>query len=309
MLNIAILPNDSSSTCLCIRTFLTSLPATLLSSIHIQPTATTATDAIIWLPNIAQGDTSALLRAALDSAPRVRFVQLPMTGVDDFAALIRERGDIVWCCAKGCYAALVAEHALALALTVMRGLHPRGEQNDSLTGANVLVVGRGSIASELSALLAPFRCTITHTDSTSTRAELLAALSPARVVFLACPLTHKTERLFDATTLAAMHPSALLVNVARGQIVDTAALVAALDKNPQQRAALDVVYYACTTEWDGLVRLRTEGRVVVTDHAAIPAQLIPEMLGERLRWNLQVLVDGEEGKAEWKGRVDPDKGY
>ncbi|CBQ71458.1 conserved hypothetical protein [Sporisorium reilianum SRZ2] len=315
MVNLCIAPYDPSALCLSPSLLTTLLPARLLSRLTIDPHPTATTTALLWLPNIAQNDTSAQLRALLLSTPSLKFIQLPMTGVEDFLPLMRERRDIVWCSARGCYSALVAEHALALALALMRGLAGTAGtagESDSLRAKNVLIVGRGSIATELSALLTPFKCTVHCVGSDTTTDELHAAAKRAEVAFIACPLTPNTHGLFNTTLLACLPSTALLVNIARAQIIHTPALIASLSTNPHQRAALDVIHYTCDDDKMELERLQREGRVLVTDHAAIPPKLIPALLGERLRCNLQVLVDAHEGRvgeARWKGRVDVDKGY
>ncbi|TKY86997.1 hypothetical protein EX895_003674 [Sporisorium graminicola] len=317
MVNLSILPAEASATCLCVGSFLRSLPEPLRSRLHVQPSPTPSTDALMWLPNIAQGDTSGRLREILLAAPRIRFVQLPMTGVEHFMPLMREMQGrrIVWCSAKGCYSALVAEHALALCLGMLKGLHGRSVENESLFRKKVLIVGRGSIATQLSALLSPFDCALSYTDSSSSSAQLHSAASQAQVIFITCPLTPSTANLFNTTLLAALDPHALLINIARGHIINTTALLHSLAANPAQRAALDVVHYSSAHEKQQLEMLERQGRVLITHHAAIPSKLIPEVLGERLCWNLRVLVDVEEGKVDvqdeeaWKGRVDVGKGY
>ena len=71
-------------------------------------------------------------------------------------------------------------------------------------------------------------------------AELHAALAQADFVALTCPLTQETEGLIDAAALAAMKPSAYLINVARGRVVDEPALIAALEGRRIAGAGLDV---------------------------------------------------------------------
>ncbi|CDU24652.1 uncharacterized protein SPSC_04485 [Sporisorium scitamineum] len=313
MINVAILPADPSTTCLSIRHFLATLSPALLTRLNIQPFPTSTTTALLWLPNIAQGNTAPLLRAHLVTCPALKLVQLPMTGVEDFLPLMGAFPQVVWCCAKGCYSSLVAEHTLAVTLSMLRGLHAvRGGECVTLTNKKVLILGRGSIANEICILLQPFNCNVSYVDSKSTADQLYTAVGQAEVIFVTCPLTPATHDLFNTPLFRALQPNALLVNVARGQVVNTSALIDSLSANPGQRAALDVIYYSRNEEKEQMEKLVREGRVLITNHAAIPSKLIPELLGERLRWNLQVLVDKEEGRGVeegWKGRVDADKGY
>ena len=109
----------------------------------------------------------------------------------------------------------------------------------------MLVVGQGAIGTAIEARLTPFECAVVRVARSAREgvhavSELPALLPDADVVVLALPLTDETRGLVDAAFLAAMKEGALLVNVARGAIVDTSALLAALEAE-RIRAALDVV--------------------------------------------------------------------
>ncbi|MGK0741261.1 2-hydroxyacid dehydrogenase [Leucobacter sp. Z1108] len=156
-----------------------------------------------------------------------------------------------------------AELALGLALAAQRGIPEFVRQGDrrewvtptlpSLADRRVLIVGYGGVGKAIEARLAGFevhferlaRTTRVDRDSSGTAVpvrgfdELHDALADAEVVFLAVPLTAETTALIDAAALAAMPDGALLVNVARGPVVDTDALVAELTAG-RLRAALDV---------------------------------------------------------------------
>lgn len=156
-----------------------------------------------------------------------------------------------------------AELALALALAAQRGIPEFVRQGDrrewvtptlpSLADRRVLIVGYGGVGKAIEARLAGFevrvdrlaRTSRVDRDASGTEVpvrgfdELHDALADAEVVFLAVPLTAETTALIDAAALAAMLDGALLVNVARGPVVDTDALVAELTSG-RLRAALDV---------------------------------------------------------------------
>ncbi|SDQ12958.1 2-hydroxyacid dehydrogenase [Leucobacter chromiiresistens] len=156
-----------------------------------------------------------------------------------------------------------AELAMALALAAQRGI-PQfvrdGEEErwqlrslPSLADRRVLLIGYGGVSQAIEARLAGFEVEITRLARTARREENLAgesvevrgfeslheSLAEAEIVMLAVPLTDGTRGLIDAAALAAMPDGALLVNVARGPVVDTAALVAELQSG-RLRAALDV---------------------------------------------------------------------
>ena len=163
--------------------------------------------------------------------------------------------------AAGVHDASTAELAVALILAAMRRIPDfvragdRGEWLPlriwpALADKRVLVVGYGSIGRAIAARLAPFEVTLTAVASTARAgdelvdrvhgiAELSALLPHHDVVVLIVPLTPATERMVDADFLAAMPDGALLVNMARGKVVDTDALVTAA-AGGRLRVALDV---------------------------------------------------------------------
>ncbi|MBK0374218.1 2-hydroxyacid dehydrogenase [Streptomyces sp. RB110-1] len=163
------------------------------------------------------------------------------------------------CNAKGVHEASTAELTLALVLASLRGIpgfvHGQDAEEwrtgfyPALAGKSVLIVGYGSIGSAIEDRLAPFECARVARVARSARAsargavqtldELPALLPDSDVVILSTPLNPSTRGLVDAEFLAAMPDGALLVNVARGGVVDTKALLAELESG-RLRAALDV---------------------------------------------------------------------
>ncbi|QIM15684.1 2-hydroxyacid dehydrogenase [Leucobacter insecticola] len=156
-----------------------------------------------------------------------------------------------------------AELAIALTLAAQRGIPEfvrdnakhRWDQRSfpSLADRRVLLVGYGGVSKAIEARLAGFEVEITRLARSAREdtnlagdtvtvhgfTDLHACLAEAEVVILAVPLTTETQRLVDKAALAAMPDGALLVNVARGPVVDTDALVAELSAG-RLRAALDV---------------------------------------------------------------------
>ena len=116
-----------------------------------------------------------------------------------------------------------------------------------LTGRTLGVIGYGRIGREVVRLLAPWELSVLVTQRTPvhevgvTSVDLETLLAKADVVVVACPLTEETHHLLDARRLALMKPTAFLVNVARGAIVDQAALVDALREGRLAGAGVDVV--------------------------------------------------------------------
>lgn len=318
MVHICILP-ASPRACLPIEHLFTTLPSS--PSLLLDTTLTRDTEALFWLPSISQGDTSSELGALLNSevGRNVRFVQLPMTGVDAFRDLIAAtRGRIVWCCAKGCYADAVAEHVLALLLALLRGLNTippaSAAEGDTLRRKHVVILGAGSIAQALQNLLHAWQCSVVMLRSTSSKEDVVGEVKGADVVVVACALTEATRGVVGERVLGAMPREAVLVNVARGEVVDTKEMLTALEGGMIQ-AAVDVIAYPeneteAQQMQEQTAKLVRQGKLIVTPHSAVPARLIEELLGERIRANIQRLVErGVAGDEGWEGLVDADKGY
>ncbi|WP_242091213.1 D-isomer specific 2-hydroxyacid dehydrogenase family protein [Curtobacterium sp. DN_7.5] len=277
------------------------------------------TRGIVWLdPRDPDG-----LARALDTAPSVGWVQLPFAGVDAFAGLIAAHGDrVLFTSAKGAYAEPVAEHALALTLGTLRVLQKRARATSwatepegvSLYGRNVLVIGAGGIALEYIRLLAPFDVTVTvvrrssspveGADRTVTTDRLDEVLPDADVVMIAAAMTSGTAKLLGARQFGLMKPSARLVNIARGGLVDTDALVTALREGTIAAAGLDVTDPEPLPDghplWD-------EPGAVITPHQADTPEMVAPLLAERVRANTTAFLRGDgEG---FVGVVDPVAGY
>ncbi|WP_306328302.1 2-hydroxyacid dehydrogenase [Streptomyces venezuelae] len=190
----------------------------------------------------------------------VRIVQTLSAGIDHVTPGVDALPPgVALCNAKGVHEASTAELTLALILASLRGIpgFVRGQDAEewragfypALADKSVLIVGYGSIGAAIEDRLAPFECArvvrVARSARTTARgpvhplAELPALLPQADVVVLSTPLTPDTRHLADAGFLARMKDGALLVNVARGPVVDTAALLKEVETG-RITAALDV---------------------------------------------------------------------
>jgi phosphoglycerate dehydrogenase-like enzyme len=275
------------------------------------------TRGLIWLsPSDAEG-----FARALDGNPGIGWVQLPWAGVDAFSGAIEahHRPGLVWTSAKGAYAQPVAEHALMLTLALLRDIPVRlraiswGEKTGaSLYGLDVVIIGAGGIAHELLRLLAPFgvRTTIVRrssepleaADLTVTSDRLAEVLPTADVVVVAAALTSGTGRLIDADALRSMKPTAVLVNIARGGLVDTDALLAALHDGTIAGAGVDVTDPEPLPDGHPLFGLPN---AIVTPHSADTPEMIAPLLASRIRHNVRAFLE----TGDFAGRVDPEAGY
>ncbi|WP_119418427.1 D-2-hydroxyacid dehydrogenase [Desertibaculum subflavum] len=200
-------------------------------------------------------------------AKKLKFIQSISAGVDQYGKPELAKAGIRLASAQGVNARAVAEHAIALVLALARRL-PEARDNqakhvwrgmigdlsireDELGGKTLLVVGLGRIGGRLAQLAKAFDMKVIGLrrdpasggdacDEVLAMSQLKACLPKADVVALTCALTPETEGLMSAEAIGLMKPSSYLVNVARGRVVDEAALVAALKANRIAGAGIDV---------------------------------------------------------------------
>lgn len=184
--------------------------------------------------------------------PRLRVVQTLTAGVEHIRAAVPE--GVTLCNGRGIHDTSTAELVLTLTLASLRGIPEFVREMDrqvwdqrplpSLADKRVLIVGYGSIGEAVERRLLPFEVEVvkvarTARQGVSAMEDLPSLVPEADVVVLVVPLTEQTRGMVDADFLARMKDDALLVNVARGAVVDTEALLAELGKE-RIAAALDV---------------------------------------------------------------------
>lgn len=214
---------------------------------------------------ILAGGRLKITKEVLEQAEKLQMIQRSGVGLDalDLDA-IRERGIPLYV-NQGVNAESVAEHALLLMLACLRGLpaidrntkngvwkkQEQGVRTAELKGKTVGLIGMGSIAQTLVGLLKPFRVKILYNNLFQLSPEfekennmsfvgLDRLLSEADLVSIHCALTDETRNLISAESIRRMKPGAILINTARGEIVDPTALAEALTGGKLSYAALDV---------------------------------------------------------------------
>lgn len=183
---------------------------------------------------------------------KLRVVQTMTAGVEHIRSAVPE--GVLLCNGKGIHNASTAELAIALILASLRGIadfvraQDRGEWRpvtlESLADRAVLIVGYGEVGAAIERRLAGFEVDVVRVARTAREgvhgfADLPSLVPAADVVVIIVPITPQTRGMVDVDFLASMKDGALLVNVARGQVVDTDALVDALHTE-RIHAALDV---------------------------------------------------------------------
>ena len=238
---------------------------------------------------------------------------------------IIERDEVMISNVAGLYASQGAEHAWALLLALTRGITTSwdnqkvrkwgGGSNIELAGSTLGLVGLGGFGLEMAQRAQGYRMKILAIDPVRTdkpdhvseleptsRETLHSLLRRADVVMMACPLTAETYHLIGSEELALMKPTAYLINVTRGGIVDEPALVTALRQGQIAGAGLDVVEKEpLATEsplWDA-------PNLLLTPHRAGASQHRPRMIFEFFLENLERYLTGAEPRA----LIDKQKGY
>lgn len=186
------------------------------------------------------------------SMTNLQILQVPNAGYD--AAIPYVRPGVTLCNARGVHNASTAELAVGLAIAMKRGfpdfIRAQGEgvwsheRKGSLSDSRVGIIGAGSIGQTLVSYLSPFEVEITTfsrsgANGSATMDQLDALLPSFDLIFLILPLNKESEHLFNAKRLSMMKDGAVLINVARGKIIDIDALVAE-SRTGRISAALDV---------------------------------------------------------------------
>jgi len=253
----------------------------------------------------------------------VRWVQLPSAGIESWIDAGTIDTSRTWTSAVGAYSDVVAEHALALLLAGMRGVvgssrasswlpDEVGPPQSTLKGATVAIVGAGGIGRAMIPALTALGAEVVAVTRRGLPVDGAVETLPAdRVsevfdradhVVLAAPATTETKALVGADELAAIGSSGWLVNIARGSLVDTDALVEALNDGTLGGAALDVTDPEPLPDGHPLWTARN---ALITPHVANPSHLQGGALADRVEENVRRFAAGDD----LEGVVDLDRGY
>ncbi len=255
--------------------------------------------------------------ALLERAARLRYIQSIGAGTDQFPRDEMAKRGIRLASARGVNYRAVSEHAMALILALARRLpeardnqakrHWRGMigdfagREDELGGKTLVVVGLGQIGSRLAELANAFDMRVVGlrrnlgaskgaAGSVRSMGDLMAVLPEADYVALCCPLTPETENLINKTALGRMKPSSYLINVARGRVVDEAALIDALTSQRIAGAGIDVTIEEPLPANSPLWKMP---QVLITPHTAGETRRYEDNVIDILEENLGHLWRGE----------------
>lgn len=196
----------------------------------------------------------------INACPKLKMLSVAFTGVDHIALEACRARNILVCNAAGYSTNTVAELTFGLAISVIRNIVPcdgrcrRAETKDGLVGFELFgktfgVVGTGAIGTRVAKIAAAFGCRVLAYSRTA-KQELVNAgvqyvsldelLAQSDFVSLHVPLTDATRGLINAAAIAKMKQGAVLLNTARGPVVDSAALAEALNAGKLAGAGIDV---------------------------------------------------------------------
>jgi phosphoglycerate dehydrogenase-like enzyme len=250
-------------------------------------------------------------------APKLVWVQATSAGVDRFLTNkpLVETDRIVLTNMKAVHGPAIADHAMAMLLELTRGLRfydeaqKKGKWADesptprpvALQGKTMLVVGIGGIGTEIAQRAHGFGMRVIATRRTDAPApayvervgkpeDLVKMLPEADVVAVCVPLTAETEKLFNAAAFEAMKKGSFLINIARGRVVETGALVEALKSGQLAGACLDVTEPEPLPEGHPLWGMKN---VVITPHTAADAELTEERHWALFKENVRRFGAGE----------------
>jgi len=266
-------------------------------------------------------------RELLQAAPRLRWVQATSSGVDPFMYPEFRDSDVILTSEKGLVGEHLADHAFGLLLTLTRQLTrtfrlgPDGWQHRpalrrqmvELSGLTMGIIGFGGTGRAVARRAHAFgmHCQAIDRDAVANSPEVSEVQRPAffpellttsDVVAICCPLTSETKGLFNDAAFAYMKPSALLVNVTRGEVIVEDALVRAIQGKQIRGAALDVAPREPLPPDSALWDMEN---VVMTPHTAGASQYRAGRNIDRFVRNLEHLRRNEP----LEGVIDKQLGY
>jgi D-2-hydroxyacid dehydrogenase (NADP+) len=249
-------------------------------------------------------------------APKLKLIQSISAGTDQFdKSALKARG-VALASAQGANEKAVAEHAIALILAFARRLHlarddqrvshwrgmiaDRSLREDELGGKTVVIVGFGRIGARIGRLAKAFDMRVIgvrRTPSPSSAADIVVGdhelddvIAQADILILSCPLTEATRNLLDRRRLGLIMPGAILINVARGAVVEEGALVEALSEGAIAGAGLDCFIEEPLPASSPLWGMK---QVILTSHTAGETRRYETNLIDLLVNNLARLSRGE----------------
>lgn len=257
-----------------------------------------------------------LRKETLSQLPRLKLIAVAATGVDNIDLSYCQARKIAVCNTRGYATTSLPEHALMLILALRRNLlayqrdvqagrwreakkfclldHPIGD----LKGATLGIVGYGTLGQSLAKLATAIGMEVLIAEHKHAahirpgRVSFNEVLYRSDVISLHCPLTESTTNLIGADELRQLKPQAILINTARGGLVDEVALLAALREGRIAGAGIDVL--RAEPPRDGNILIEADlPNLLVTPHTAWASREAMQALAAQVIENLEAFVRGE----------------
>ena len=256
-----------------------------------------------------------LSRETIENCPSLRFVSILATGFNHIDLEAARDHGVVVSNAVAYATPSVVQHTISLMMALANNLvsyvtavrRGRWQQSDvfcfldypitELAGKRLGIVGYGELGRSVADVARAFGMEILIASRPGQPAQpgrvpLEELLRHSDFVSLHCPLTPGTENLIDAEALALMKPNACLINTARGALVDSRALIDALEQNRIAGAALDVVPVEPPPADDPIIASASD-RLLITPHSAWGALETRQRLMQQTRENIEAFLSGQ----------------
>lgn len=246
-------------------------------------------------------------RDIIDAAPKLKYIVVPAVGYEwidtDYAA---EKGITTLNCPTFNSQA-VAEHAISLLMAVNRNLivgadelraakwNPQALIGFELGGKKLGLIGYGNVGKRIEKIATSLGMNVSYVNSKSTGEDVDRLVRDSDFICICAPLNDQTRNLFNERRINLMKPSALLVNVGRGAVVDQSALIHALKSKKIRGAGLDVFDGEPLTGTPSktIVELANLSNVIATPHIAYNTEEINDKQGAEILANIQSCIEGK----------------
>lgn len=263
-------------------------------------------------------------KSILDTAPNVKLLCVTATGYDNIDLEYARERKIAVCNVRGYSTPAVVQHTFTLALYILErisyydnyvksgeyckaaGFSNFDEKYNELDGKTWGIIGMGNIGRGVAKVASAFGCDVIYYSASGNncsdeykRVEFDELLSRSDIISIHCPLTEKTRGLIDLEAFKKMKKNAILVNVARGPVVDEQALYTALTENMIGGAGLDVLEKEPMSVDNPLANYKDSRKLIITPHMAWASVEARTRCMQEIYKNIQSYFAGEE-----RNRVD-----
>lgn len=243
--------------------------------------------------DIVIANKSPLNEATLKNAPNVKMIEEFATGYDNIDLEYCKSRGITVCNVRNYSTAAVAQHTFALALYLLEHLRhyddyvksgeygaQKGFSNFDIPftefeGKTWGIIGMGNIGKKVAAIAEAFGCRVICYSASGrqledgyTQVDFETLLKESDFLSLHCPLTEKTKYIIDKEALSKMKPTAFVINVARGKVVNNVDLYEALNQNLIAGAGLDVIEEEPINDRNPLGKITDSNKLIITPHLA-----------------------------------------